>query len=591
MSTYYRNTKPIQVNPTNSAGETVSAPSQVESIPEASHLSSAGGTGVPDNPDIRPTGIMENIDPMRSRLRNPASRKKWAVLMRAIVKVVKRRFFHILTNEERAAEEEKKRREALRKQLLAEARVAEQRMSNCLARLGMCFTKKNEKGAARETMKVRFKRVLFEPDALWFQVNVEHLPFGVSISQLIDTDVVNNLSVSVGHKIMARWTEQAGVWYVIERASGMMGIPNHVNLEKMWDGMPASKNALTIPVGLTNNGRAVYESLDDMVHLLIAGTTGGGKSNFLNVILCTLIRRNTPQRLQLLLVDLKGGLEFNFYEGVPHLCTIPIIAPKGVIYERDEVAPLIHWVIAEGEKRMSILREAGCKNIGEYNHHRKKGLMRHMVFVVDEWADVRLLRDKDGKKTCEEALTNAVQRMRAVGIHCIICTQVPQREVLGTMIKANIPAKFAFNFSDIHGSMAIINSGHAFNLQPKGRCIYKFEQEVQVQTPFIPKTLILSTVNGAITGNFEEIRKTHDVTPDEVREWAIRDNNGWLTVAATFSQFKARGLSKEELIGWLQAWEEQEFLVGSSLYKVATGEGSRGRRLVVVEEQPEVPQP
>jgi hypothetical protein len=584
MSTYYRNTKPIQVNPV-SAGEMVSTPTGFESLPTAPSLNEQGGETVPDNPDIRATGIMENLDPMKSRIRNPASRKKWAIILRRIIKLINRKVFRVLTNEERAAEEEQARRQALFKQLMAEAKVAERRMTKRLAGLGLCYIKKGVKGEARETQLVRFRRVLFEPDALWFQVDVEHLPYQVSIAQLIDQDVVNNLSVSVGHKVMARWTELAGVWYVIERASGMMGIPNHVNLEKMWEGMPASKNALTIPIGLTNNGRAVYESMDDMTHLLIAGTTGGGKSNFLNVILCTLIRRNTPARLQLLLVDLKGGLEFNFYEGVPHLCSVPVIAPKGVIYERDEVAPLIRWVIQEGEKRMSILREAGCKNIGEYNHHRKKGYMKHMIFVVDEWADVRLL--KDGKKTCEEELTNAVQRMRAVGIHCIICTQVPQREVLGTMIKANIPAKFAFNFSDIHGSMAIINSGHAANLQPKGRCIYKFENEVQVQTPFIPKTLILSTVNGAITGCYEETRKAHDVTPEEVRDWAIRDNNGWLTVGATFSQFKQRGLSKEELIGWLQAWEEQEFLIGSSLYKVAAGEGSRGRRLVVVEDPPE----
>ena len=205
MSTYYRDKSPIQVTPVSS-GEVTSSPVRIESLVVAPDLSEQASETVPDNPDTRPTGIMENDDPLRSRIRNPASRKKWAVLIRYFVRLINRKIFHILTNEERAAEEEKKRREALRKQLTAEAKVAERRMTKRLAGLGLCYVKHGAKGEAKETQLVKFRRVLFEPDALWFQVDVEHLPFQVSISQLIDQDVVNNLSVSVGHKVMARWT-------------------------------------------------------------------------------------------------------------------------------------------------------------------------------------------------------------------------------------------------------------------------------------------------------------------------------------------------------------------------------------------------
>jgi DNA segregation ATPase FtsK/SpoIIIE-like protein len=592
MSTYYRQHGDLLIEPAT-AGEVASTPPEVFVVSEPDPdpiLVNPSGESSPAEPDIRSVGIEENEDPTRTRIRNPASRKKWAKIARYFLRLIKRYIFRQLTNEEKAMEEDIKKRKIQEKQLIQEAKVAERRMVNKMTKLGICHVKKNGKGNISEIQKVRFCKVFVEPNALWFKVDLENPPYGFGLTQLSDPDLVSNLSVSVGHKVMARWNEESGLWYVVERASGMMGIPNHVNLTDMWERIPDSRNALTIPVGLTNNSRAVYESLDDMVHLMIAGTTGGGKSNFLNVILCTLIRRNSPARLELLLVDLKLGLEFNYYEGIPHLRKIPIIAPTGVIYERDDVENLLHWVIKEGEKRMSILREAGCKNIGEYNQHRRKNAMKHMVLVVDEWADVKL--GKNGKET-EDQLANAVQRMRAVGIHCIICTQTPMREVLGTRIKANIPAKFAFSCSSMHGSMAILDSAIAAGLQPVGRCIFSFQKQIQVQTPFMPKELILETVRGAISGKYENSCKKHDVSPEEVREWAIRENNGWLAVQATFNKFKGRGLTKDELISWLQDWEEQEFLVGSSTYKVAINQGaSHGRRMVVVnDEPPETPQP
>lgn len=229
---------------------------------------------------------------------------------------------------------------------------------------------------------------------------------------------------------------------------------------------------------------------------------------------------------------------------------------------------------------MAVLLKAEAKHIGEYNAHRTTKRMPHLVVVIDEWADVKL--GQGGKET-EEKLANSVQRMRAVGIHVIVCTQVPQSQVLGTLIKANLPAKFAFSCADMQGSMSILNNAHALNLQPKGRSIFRFQEEIEVQTPFIPKTIILETVKGAIAGQFGELSKC-DVTQEEIREWALKENNGWMSCESVWRQFKNRGLSHGITEEWLREFEGQEFLIGSTIYLVTPADYTHPRRLIVKEE-------
>ncbi len=543
-----------------------------------------GGEGTPAQPNTAGIIPLENMDPMRRRIANSRRRPFIVKLVIKLVKWIAGKVKPDPTPEEKAELEERKRRKALEKLLTREAKDCLVRLRNCLTRKGICYITRRSDGTSKRVIQVKFDLVLMEPNALYFRVNRHRLPFGVSYKQLTDEETCTDLSIAVGHKVTASWNEIAGVWYVVERATGIMGIPAHVNLNDMWTAIPASKDFLTIPVGYTNNSKPVYMSLDDMVHMLIAGTTGGGKSNFLNVVLCTLIRRNRPDKLKLLLVDLKGGLEFNYYEGIPHLVKDVPEAPGGIVYKRENVGPLLEWVIREGERRMGVLLHAGAKNIGEYNARRRKGIMPHMVVVIDEWADVKL---GHGGKETETMLANSVQRMRAVGIHVIVCTQVPQREVLGTLIKANLPAKFAFSCADYQASMSILNNANATNLQPKGRCVVKFQSEITVQTPFIPKPIILQTIRGAITGSYEAVLGSHDVTEQEAMEWALENNNGWLSTDHLYAQFKSRGLTSQELRSWLQSWEGEVYLINSTLYTVIPGAGNRGRRLVVYEAEGE----
>jgi DNA segregation ATPase FtsK/SpoIIIE-like protein len=526
-------------------------------------------------PDTLPTQNIANDDEAKRRIKNPPARGLFARLMRWLKNIF---LTAELNAEERANLSEVEKRKLLEKELTADAKTGYDRLINCLTRLGICHISTSKD---RKTIKkVRFWDIEMEPDAIWYGVDMQRLPFGVSVSQLISEETVTNLSLAVGHRVSCRWDEKSGVWYCVERASGTFGIPNHVNLSEMWDKIPASRDNLTIPIGITHNGKAVYDSLDSMIHLLVAGTTGGGKSNFLNVILCTLIRRNRPNQLQMVLVDLKNGLEFNFYGAIPHLIKVDGVAPTGIINDREGVPGLLTWLIREGERRMGVLLEAGAKNIGQYNAHRQgSNRMTQIVLVIDEWADI--IMASNGKDS-QDKLINIVQRMRAVGIHAIVCTQVPQSIVLSTMVKANLPGKFAFSCSSLQGSMAILNSGHAVNLQPRGRCVWQFQAEVQIQTPFITQAIIEETVQASITGSLAQAKTRHDVTPEEIREWSLRENNGYLNQALLETRYKTRGITQDELRGWLKSWEGQTYTIGSSQYIVEPGNNRRARRLVAV---------
>lgn len=543
-------------------------------------LTPALGEEAPTTPDSRTPVVMENADPVRRRIRNPRRG-----LIYRLVNWVRHLAKPELTAEQRAVLSEKESRKQLQKALIADAKTAESRMINRLKNMGICYEYKKRDGSFARYATVRFDKVRFEPNAIWLHVDTSHLPFGVSTEQMKAKEVIDNLGIAVGHAVSCQWTVEKGIWYVVERASGAMGIPNHVRLVDLWERMPSSKDSFTIPCGLSNNSRPIFESLSGFPHMLIAGSTGSGKSNFTNVVLCTLIRFNTPQMMKLVMVDLKGGMEFNFYKGLPHLIPIPGFAPDGIVNNREDVAGLLNWLIKEGERRMALLTEGKAKNIANFNAHRKNKLPR-IVCVIDEWADVMY---SSNKKATEAALVNVVQRMRAVGIHVIVCTQYPKKEVLTGLVKGNLPAKFAFSTTNYQGSINIIDNGSAAHLFPEGRAVFQWRDDMILQTPYCPDQLVNEIVEGAISGKFSTTLTRHDVTPDEIMQWALAKNNGELQGKVLWAQFHERGIGRNELNAWLEEWTGHEFELNATIYRVAESEPGKRlpRRLIAIERQEE----
>jgi hypothetical protein len=587
----------------------LSSPGDRTVIPETEQQIDAGRTGGQAQVllvEHLPT-IEQPVDPLRPTIHRATSQSRLARLWRALRRAWARRWelaydlfvlgpgrtlararhynpWRKLSAEEQAQRDEQQRRQKMARLLEREAQLYWDRIVNALDRYGYQHraASTDGKGGYRPTSHVKFDKVVMQPEAIYFRINTQRLPFGTKIAELMDRLLLIDLSLACQRRVSAEYSERIGAWYVVERAIGTRGIPDHVKYQDLITAMPASADGLTIPIGIGINSKMVYRSLGRMYSMLVAGTIGGGKSNFLNVLLCTLIQRNPPERLKLILVDLKGGLEFQFYAGLPHLIPIPDVAPSGIADHNHQVPGVLEWLHTEGERRQAILRDAGYKSIGRYNAHRRGSRMPHLLLVIDEWADV--MYDKGIKSRAEEALANIAQRYRAVGVHVIVCTQVPKSEVISLRIKGVLPAKICFSTPSNQGSMVVLDHGGAKGLTPAGRCILQHDDETEVQTPFINEEMISAVVERAISGKPLDTASGHDVTHIEVLEWALANDNGYLSRDTLHKQFGRRGLKQAELEQWLAEWEGQEIVLGTSLYRVAKAAGSRPRRLIAVDE-------
>lgn len=223
---------------------------------------------------------------------------------------------------------------------------------------------------------------------------------------------------------------------------------------------------LAVPVGVDVRGRTTWVDLPEMPHLLVAGATGSGKSVFLNVLLKSLIRQNTPAQLGLVLIDPKR-VELSGYNGDPHLLA-------KVIHETPQARQALLWLTDEMDRRYETLEGVGARNIDEYNSSNP--LMQKIVVVVDEFADL-MLQAKSSKAKGEPNLTEIAivrlaQKARAVGIHLVLGTQRPSVDVVTGLIKANLPARIAFATTTRIESQIILDQSGAETLLGKGDLLF-----------------------------------------------------------------------------------------------------------------------
>lgn len=222
----------------------------------------------------------------------------------------------------------------------------------------------------------------------------------------------------------------------------------------------ASKSPLSIILGLDVAGNAAMADLATMPHLLIAGATGAGKSVMINTLLTSLLYRNSPAQLKLILVDPKR-VELNLYNDIPHL-----LAP--VIVEPEKTISALKWAVAEMERRLKLFAEEGKRNILEYNAVKKDEQMPYIVIVIDEMADLMMLAGSD----VEALIVRLAQLARAAGIHLVLATQRPSVNVITGLIKANIPARIAFRVASNVDSRTILDQAGAEKLLGKGDMMF-----------------------------------------------------------------------------------------------------------------------
>ncbi len=284
-------------------------------------------------------------------------------------------------------------------------------------------------------------------------------PTGVKLTKI--TALENNLSLDLAAHSIRIEAPIPG-----KRLVGIE-VPNIKSATVTLHGLLSSRewqsvnSPLGFAVGKDIAGLPVVADLEEMPHLLIAGQTKSGKSVMINTLLASLLFRNSPSDLKLILIDPKH-VEMAPYEDIPHL-----IAP--VITEPEKCISALKWAVAEMERRLKAFAEVKQRDIQGYNNLKKQEGMPHIVIVIDELADLMMMAARD----VEALIARIAQKARAAGIHLVLATQRPDANIVTGIIKSNVPARIAFAVQDQVNSRIILDSMGAEKLLGKGDMLYK----------------------------------------------------------------------------------------------------------------------
>ena len=299
---------------------------------------------------------------------------------------------------------------------------------------------------------------------------------GVKVSKII------NLSDDIARNTRS---ESARIATIPGRSTVGIELPNstreNVYLSEILANNDFLKKDIKLPIALGKNisGIPVVGDLASMPHLLIAGTTGSGKSVCINTIILSLLYRHTPDKCKFILIDPKM-LELSTYEGIPHL-----LCP--VITEAKKAASVLGWVVKEMESRYRLMTKDGVRNIDGYNAKHSLA-MPYIVVVVDEMSDLMLVAGKE----IESYIQKLSQMARAAGIHIIMATQRPSVDVITGTIKANFPTRISFQVTSKIDSRTILGEQGAEQLLGKGDMLYMSSANriVRIHAPFVSESEI-----------------------------------------------------------------------------------------------------
>ena len=294
---------------------------------------------------------------------------------------------------------------------------------------------------------------------------------GVKVSKIINLseDIARNTS-----------SESARIATIPGSSSIGIELPKssreNVYLSEIISSKDFSKKNIKLPIALGKSisGAPITGDLASMPHLLIAGTTGSGKSVCINTIILSLLYRHSPEKCKFILIDPKM-LELSTYEGIPHL-----LCP--VITEAKKAASVLGWVVKEMESRYRLMTKVGVRNIDGYNEKHKLS-MPYIVVIVDEMSDLMLVAGKE----IESYIQKLSQMARAAGIHIIMATQRPSVDVITGTIKANFPTRISFQVTSKIDSRTILGEQGAEQLLGKGDMLYMSSANkiVRIHAPFV----------------------------------------------------------------------------------------------------------
>ena len=336
-------------------------------------------------------------------------------------------------------------------------------------------------------VSAELKRTIIGPTVVQYQIQ---LAPGIKVSKVMALG--NDIAVALGVSSIRVEAPIVGTSYIgIELPNvNRRSVPLRQILES--DVFQRTKLKLPLPLGQTVDGRILISGLEDLPHLLIAGTTGSGKSIFVNNCIVSLCYHNTPAELRFIMVDPKR-VEMGIYESLPHILAKPIVSAAGAVHA-------LAWAVREMERRYNVCYQAKVKDIFSYNSKvLPKDRLPHIVIIVDELADLMMTAQKE----VEDCIMSLAQKARASGSHLMLATQRPSVNVLTGTIKANIPARVSFALPSAIDSKTILDKSGAQNLLGKGDMLFvstKTPHPLRIQSPFLDEQTNIRVV--------EYLRKT-----------------------------------------------------------------------------------
>lgn len=270
--------------------------------------------------------------------------------------------------------------------------------------------------------------------------------------------------------------------------------------------MQKSKSKLTVALGLDVSGNPIVANIAKMPHVLIAGTTGSGKSVMINSFISSILFRASPSEVKLILIDPKR-VELIGYNSIPHLLT-------PVIVESDKILSSLKWAMGEMDRRYKLFAEKGVRNVDSYNELSGFQVLPYIVILIDELADLMAFAPVE----VEDSIARLAQMARATGIHLVVATQRPSVDVITGLIKANIPCRIAFNVSSMIDSRVILDTPGAEKLLGRGDMLYippDQAKPTRIQGTYVSDKEVQKLVS-YLKQKVPEVEYTEEVTSQQV---------------------------------------------------------------------------
>jgi len=542
----------------------------------------------PDNPEL-----LENLKSLQTELlpikREWDSLKTRIMPLRSLAK--ERSELQRALDDDRIARERIQVERQLMKAIVKEAQIYERLIIHKWTALGFAY--RRDEGGKYKVDTVKFSEVSITLDAIYYKVDASfktalgnwqtNVPQGVYVGkQLLNEETLVELSITCQRQVTGTWNHN-GAWVIVHRLDSVDGLMNYVPFGDTLSRYPVKYHEkFPICVGVGSARKVQWVNLSDFPHWLIGGFTNSGKSNIVNVGICTLITKHTPQNLRLVLIDLKGGLEFNFYADIPHL-------HGGIVDSIEGVANTLAQLEAIMQSRFRKFRGL-AKRIEEYHDKRPGDYMPRILCVFDEVASI--MDHGDLTKQILASLRELTRMGRAVGIHIWLCTQRPDVKAVDGQIKNNLAVRLSGRMSSSADSMTIVGNSSAKDLAPiPGRMILQLGPDpTAVQTPHITNEDIQEALSNAKAFNPppeldipEYQRITHQIwTVEKVVELSIKHLGGNINArpiwdaADDLSQGQARELVEK-------VWAMPMIDFEGKRYKVESFKGKQKRLVEVID--------